>query len=53
MKKWFLVGSLGGMKMLYYVGEYATEDEAKEKAIIRYNIKKKNVSSLVLESKDI
>lgn len=53
MKKWYLVGSMGGMKMLYYIGEYLTEEEAKEKAIIRYNVKKKNVASLVLESKEV
>ena len=52
MKKWYLVGYLGGMKMLYYIGECENESQAKEKAILRYNIKKKNQSALQFECKE-
>ena len=52
MKKWYLVGYLGGMIMLYYIGECENESQAREKAIIRYNIKKKNQSSLQFECKE-
>ena len=41
MKKWYLIGSMGGMKMLYYIGEYETEQEAKTAAKARYKIKAK------------
>jgi hypothetical protein len=53
MKKWFLVGSLGGTKMLYYIGDFETQEQAKEKAIIRYKIKNKNIPSMILEAKEV
>ena len=49
MKKWFLVGYMGGMKMLYYVGEFAEYEQAKQAAITRYKLKNKN--AIELESK--
>jgi hypothetical protein len=53
MKKWYLVGSMGGMKMLYFIGQCESESEAKEKAIIRYKLKKNQINNIKLESKDI
>jgi hypothetical protein len=52
MNKWYLVGSLGGMKMLYYVGAFETEEQANEQAIMRYKVKKKDIPFIILESKE-
>lgn len=53
MKAWYLLGSMGGMKMLYYIGKFETEEEAKEKAILRYKLKSKQIKSMILESKEV
>ena len=50
MKKWYLVGNIGGIKMLYYVGEFETEQDARTAAKARYKIKAK---SFEMESKDL
>jgi hypothetical protein len=50
MKVWYLVGNLGGMKMLYYVGKFETEEEAKAHAVTRYKVKKSRIASLVMEA---
>ncbi len=52
MKKWYLIGFIGEMKAYYYVGEFATETEAKEHAIKRYKLNKRQAQNIILESKE-
>ena len=53
MKNWYLIGSMGGMKMMYFIGVFATEQEAREKAILRYKLKPSQVKTMQLESKEV